>query len=167
MNRKLSSEDRAEIRRRLRGGETHASIAEDMGVSVKTIDREAVHWKAHTVTVRAQYINGEPVLSSVHVGKALQGADVFEAVKEAEDLVRELAAAPIPELSEDELSRICRELEAMSGDLGGGHEAGRSSGIVAEAEAAIASMIQSAGRSRQAALCIGKDIFGPPSARDK
>ncbi|MBR4685807.1 MAG: helix-turn-helix domain-containing protein [Candidatus Methanomethylophilaceae archaeon] len=111
MYQKLREADRRRIHTMLSDGMTHAEIAQAMKVCVKTIDREAVRWKARMVTVRTEAADGgRHVVSSVRVGADVKGADLDEILEDASRMVSELEAMSF-EISEEEIARATEEAE--------------------------------------------------------
>ena len=119
MNEKLTANDRKRIHAMIDDGMTHAEIARAMRVCVKTIDREAVRWRARTVTVRTEALDGwRPIVSSVTVGSEVRGEDLEAVVEEARRIAAELEGMSfeIPEAemiaAAEEAERMAREAEA-------------------------------------------------------
>ena len=112
MNRKLTQDDRDRIRRMLDTA-THEEIAEEFGVSTRTIDREAAYWEARTVTVTFKAEGGRLELASVRVGSEVGPVDVDGIAEEAARAVSGLDLSGAV-MTEAELSSIMEEAERVA-----------------------------------------------------
>jgi hypothetical protein len=126
MYQKLREADRRRIHAMLDDGMTHAEIARAMRVCVKTIDREAARWRARTVTVRAEAVDGgRPIVSSMTVGSEVRAESLAGIIEEALRVAAELEAmsfeVPLDELEEaiEEAEQAARKLDA---EIAGGPE---------------------------------------------
>lgn len=124
MNQKLRETDRRRIHAMLFDGMPHAEIAQAMGVCVKTIDREAVRWRARTITVRTEAVDGgSHIVSSVSVGSEVRGADIDGIMEEARRIASELDGMSFEVSKEDmekateEAERAAKEADAMLSGL--------------------------------------------------